>query len=170
MESPEEFIPVGKISGAHGVKGWAKIYSFTEPRDNVLKYKPLYLSRHGEWIEIQVTGGRIQGKGVVMGISNVTDRDQVMPLIGSELAVKREQLKPVLEDEFYWTDLMGSEVVNTEQQSLGIIDHMLETGANDVMVVIDGKQTRMIPFVMDDIVKSVDLDTKQVLVDWGTDY
>jgi 16S rRNA processing protein RimM len=170
MESPEEFIPVGKISGAYGVKGWAKIYSFTEPRDNVLKYKPLYLSRHGEWIEIQVTGGRMQGKGVVMGISNVTDRDQVMPLIGSELAVKREQLKPVSEDEFYWTDLMGSAVVNTEQQSLGKIDHMLETGASDVMVVIDGKQTRMIPFVMDDIVKSVDLEAKQVQVDWGTDY
>lgn len=172
MATSEEFIPVGKISGAFGVKGWVKVYSFTEPRANILEYSPLFLSRQGEWIEIKVSGGHLQGKGVVMGIANVTDRDQVQPLIGSELAIKKTQLEPVDEDEFYWTDLMGLSVENLQGENLGVVDHLLETGANDVLVVKEPgqKQERLIPFVMDEIVTLVDLDNKLIRVDWEKDY
>lgn len=172
MATSEEFIPVGKISGAFGVKGWVKVYSFTEPRANILEYSPLFLSRQGEWIEIKVSGGHLQGKGVVMGIANVTDRDQVQPLIGSELAIKKTQLEPVDEDEFYWTDLMGLSVENLQGENLGVVDHLLETGANDVLVVKEKgqKQERLIPFVMDEIVTLVDLDNKLIRVDWEKDY
>jgi 16S rRNA processing protein RimM len=167
----EEFIPVGKISGAFGVRGWVKVYSFTEPRGNILEYSPLFLSRQGEWIEIEVSGGHLQGKGVVMGIANVTDRDQVQPLIGAELAIRKTQLEPAEEDEFYWADLVGLSVENLDGEVLGIVDHLLETGANDVLVVKADKQDeRLIPFVMEDIVKLVDLDNKLIRVDWGKDY
>lgn len=172
MEASEEFIPVGKISGAFGVKGWVKVFSFTDPRTNILEYSPLFLSRQGEWIEIKLSGGHLQGKGVVMGIANVTDRDQVQPLIGSELAIKKEQLEPAEEDEFYWADLQGLTVVNLNDETLGRVDHLLETGANDVLVVLaEGDTTeRLIPFVMDEIVKSVDLDKQLIQVDWDKDY
>jgi 16S rRNA processing protein RimM len=167
----EEFIPVGKISGAFGVRGWVKVYSFTEPRDNILEYSPLFLSRQGEWIEIEVSGGHLQGKGVVMGIANVTDRDQVQPLIGAELAIRKSQLEPAEEDEFYWADLIGLSVENLDGEVLGTVDHLLETGANDVLVVKADKQSeRLIPFVVDDIVKLVDLDNKLIRVDWSKDY
>lgn len=172
MAASEEFIPVGKISGAFGVKGWVKVFSFTDPRTNILEYSPLFLSRQGEWVEIKVSGGHLQGKGVVMGIANVTDRDQVQPLIGSELAIKKEQLEPADEDEFYWADLQGLTVMNLDNETLGQVDHLLETGANDVLVVIaKGDSTeRLIPFVMDDIVKAVDLDKQIIQVDWSKDY
>lgn len=167
----EEFIPVGKISGAFGVRGWVKVYSFTEPRGNILEYSPLFLSRQGEWIEIEVSGGHLQGKGVVMGIANVTDRDQVQPLIGAELAIRKTQLEPADEDEFYWADLIGLSVENLDGEVLGKVDHLLETGANDVLVVKADKQSeRLIPFVVDDIVKLVDLDNKLIRVDWSKDY
>jgi 16S rRNA processing protein RimM len=167
----EEFIPVGKISGAFGVKGWVKVYSYTEPRSNILQYSPLFLSRQGKWIEIKVSGGHVQGKGIVMGISNVTDRDQVQPLIGAELAIKKAQLEPADEDEFYWTDLVGMAVINLQQIEFGFVDYMLETGANDVLVVkAKDKTERLIPFVMDEVVKSVDLDKKLIQVDWPEDY
>ncbi|WP_289281504.1 ribosome maturation factor RimM, partial [Methylophaga sp. UBA5088] len=158
MSTSEEFIPVGKISGAFGVKGWVKVYSFTEPRANILQYSPLFLSRRGEWLEIKVSGGRLQGKGVVMGIENVTDRDQVQPLLGAELAIKKSQLEPADEDEFYWNDLEGLTVINLQQEILGKVDHLLETGANDVLVVkAEGNKTEiLIPFVVDEIVKLVD--------------
>jgi 16S rRNA processing protein RimM len=100
------------------------------------------LSRRGDWIEIKVSGGRLQGKGVVMGIENVTDRDQVQPLVGADLAIKKSQLEPVDEDEFYWNDLEGLTVVNLQNQVLGKVDHLLETGANDVLVVkAEGKKS-----------------------------
>ncbi len=170
MAASEEFIPVGKISGAFGVKGWVKVYSFTEPRANILEYSPLFLSRQGEWIEIKVSGGHLQGKGLVMGIANVTDRDQVQPLIGAELAIKKDQLEPTEEDEFYWTDLMGLNVENLDGDLLGQVDHLLETGANDVLVVKAKGKERLIPFVMDEIVKLVDLDNKLIRVDWDKDF
>ena len=167
----EEFIPVGKISGAFGVRGWVKVYSFTEPRGNILEYSPLFLSRQGEWIEVEVSGGHLQGKGVVMGLANVTDRDQVQPLIGAELAIRKTQLEPADEDEFYWADLIGLSVENLDGEVLGTVDHLLETGANDVLVVKAEKQAeRLIPFVVDDIVKLVDLDNKLIRVDWSKDY
>lgn len=172
MAASEEFIPVGKISGAFGVKGWVKVYSFTDPRTNILQYSPLFLSRQGEWIEIKVSGGHLQGKGVVMGIANVTDRDQVQPLIGAELAIRKDQLEPIEEDEFYWADLVGLKVENLDGEQLGEVDHLLETGANDVLVVKAAglDKDRLIPFVLDEVVKQVDLDKQLIQVDWGTDY
>jgi 16S rRNA processing protein RimM len=170
MATSEEFIPVGKISGAFGVKGWVKVYSFTEPRANILEYSPLFMSRQGEWIEIKVSGGHLQGKGLVMGIANVTDRDQVQPLIGAELAIKKDQLEPTEENEFYWADLIGLNVENLEGDLLGQVDHLLETGANDVLVVKAKGKERLIPFVMDEIVKLVDLDNKLIRVDWDKDF
>jgi 16S rRNA processing protein RimM len=173
MANSEEFVPVGKISGAFGVKGWVKVFSYTEPRTNILQYSPIYMARHNDWIEVKVSGGHMQGKGVVMGLENVTDRDQVQPLIGSELAIKRTQLKPAQDDEFYWADLVGLKVVNLNNESLGQVDHLLETGANDVLVLKQANaeaEERLIPFVMDEVVKSVDLDNHIIQVDWELDY
>lgn len=122
-------------------------------------------------MEAKVVGGQVQGKGIVMGLSNITDRDQVTALVGSELAIKNTQLVPAEDGEFYWSDLIGLTVINTQQQTLGTVDHMLETGAHDVLVVIDeNKQERLIPFVLDEIVEQVNLDKQIIHVDWGLDY
>jgi len=172
METSEEFVPVGKVSGAFGVQGWMKIFSFTEPRNNILKYSPLYISRKGEWVAVKVTGGRVQGKGVVMGLENVTDREQVLALIGSEFAIKKTQLKPTVKDEFYWSDLIGLTVVNLNDEVLGQVDSLFETGANDVLLVKDKarKTEQLVPFVMEEVVELVDLEKKMIRVDWELDY
>lgn len=172
MDTSEEFIPVGKISGAFGVKGWVKVFSFTDPRKNILSYSPLYISRKGEWIEMKVSGGRVQGKGIVMGLVDITDPDQVLPLIGSELAITKKQLKPTAKDEFYWSELIGLTVVNMQDELLGQVENLFETGANDVLLVQDKehKVERLIPFVMGEIVELVDLDNRTIRVDWELDY
>lgn len=172
MAEAGEFIPVGKISGVFGVRGSVKVFSYTEPRDNILRYKPLFLKRQGQWIEIDISGGQLQGKAVVMSIRNVTDRDQALPLIGGELAIRREQLKATDQDEFYWADLIGLSVINTDDEVLGKVDHLLETGANDVLVVMQEgtKAQHLIPFVMDEVVLNVDLANQQIRVEWQSDY
>ncbi len=172
MDNSEEFIPVGKIAGAFGVKGWVKIFSFTQPRKNILNYSPLYMSRKGEWIELKVSNGRVQGKGIVMSLDGVTDPDQVLPLIGSELAIQKEQLKPMANDEFYWSQLIGLTVINLNDETLGLVDSLLETGANDVLVVKNKEQKtqQLVPFVMEEIVQLVDVENKLIRVDWELDY
>lgn len=172
MAGASEFIPVGKISGVFGVKGWVKVFSFTDPRDNILEYKPLYVHRHGDWVPIEVNGGQLQGKAVVMSLEKVTDRNHAMTLIGSELAIKRSQLLETEEDEYYWADLVGLTVINTENEKLGIVDHLLETGANDVLVVNgpDADTQYLIPFVLERTILQVDLEKKLIQVDWQADY
>lgn len=171
MDTSVEYIPVGKISGAFGVKGWVKIYSFTDPRENILSYSPLYLSRKDDWVEVKVVDGRVQGKGVVMSLDGVTDRDQVLPLVGGELAIAKTQMKPAGKDEYYWSDLIGMSVVNLHDEPLGQVESLLENGAHDVLVVVNKeKAERLIPFVLDDIVELVDLKNKIIRVDWELDY
>jgi len=171
MGTSVEYVPVGKISGAFGVKGWVKIYSLTDPRENILSYSPLYLSLKGAWVEVKVVEGRLQGKGVVMSLDGVTDRDQVLPLVGVEIAIAKTQIKPAGKDEYYWSDLIGMSVVNLQDEQFGQVESLLENGAHDVLVVVNKDKTeRLIPFVLDDIVELVDLSNNLIRVDWELDY
>jgi 16S rRNA processing protein RimM len=170
----EEFILVGKIEGVFGVKGWVKIFSFTEPRQRILEYSPLFLKKKGQWIEAKITGGKKQGKSVVLALEGITDRDLALSQVGTELAIQRKQLKPTGKDEYYWSSLIGLSVVNLQDEEFGEVIELLETGANDVLVVKakQGKESveRLIPFVLDEIVKNVDLDAQLIRVDWDSDY
>ena len=168
----KEFISVGRILGVFGIEGWVKVFSFTEPRQNIISYSPIYISYKGGWVDVKVSGGRTQGKGIVMRLENVTGSDQVSPLIGAGLAISSTQLKPTEKNEFYWCDLIGLTIINSQDELLGQVDYLLGTGAHDVLVVkkSSGNRERLIPFVMDEIVKLVDLKNKLILVDWGVDY
>jgi 16S rRNA processing protein RimM len=172
MDTPEEFVPVGKIAGVFGIKGWMKVFSHTDPRKNILSYSPLYLSLKGEWVEAKVSKGRVQGKGIVIALEDVTDPEQVLPLIGTVLAIKKEQLRPSGSGEFYWSELTGLTVINLDDAVLGQVDSLMETGGHDVLVVKDKEQKtqRLIPFVLEDIVQKVDLDGGFIQVDWESDY
>jgi 16S rRNA processing protein RimM len=172
MDTSEEFIPVGEIAGVFGIKGWMKVFSHTDPRKNILSYSPLYLSLKGEWVEAKISKGRVQGKGIVIALENVTDPEQVLPLIGTVLAIKKEQLRPNGSDEFYWSELTGLTVINLDDVVLGQVDSLMETGGHDVLVVKDKEQKtqRLIPFVLEDIVQKVDLDGGFIQVNWESDY
>lgn len=172
MATSEEFVPVGKIAGVFGIKGWMKVFSYTEPRNNILSYSPLYLSLKGEWVEAKLSDGRAQGKGIVIALENVTDPDQVLPLIGTALAIKKTQLKSTGLDEFYWSELTGLKVINLDDVVLGQVDSLIATGGHDVLLVKDKAQKtqRLIPFVLDEIVQKVDIDNGVIKVDWEVDY
>ncbi len=146
------------------------MFSYTEPRENILHYRPWYLRRGGEeWQPRECVEGSRHGKGVVARLEGYEDRDQARLLMNTEIGVRREQLPPTAPGEYYWQDLQGLEVMNLEGEPLGTVDHLMETGANDVLVV-RGERERLIPFVLDKIVMRVDLDAGVIQVDWDKDY
>ena len=163
-------ILVGRIVGLHGVTGEVKLESFTEPRLQIFRYQPWLLKSAGVEQEIRGSRGKAQGKGIVARLPDVDDRDAAAKLVGSEIWINRSLLPGAKADEFYWTDLEGLEVLTTEGVSLGQISHLLATGANDVMVVRDAERERLLPFVLDDCVKKVDLDAGRVTVDWDPEF
>ena len=113
--------------------------------------------------------GRLQGKNVIAQIDGVEDRDLAAELIGSKIYIEPGQLPKLAEGEYYWSDLIGMKVESLESEPLGTVETMMETGANDVMV-LQGDRERLIPFVIDEIVREVDLANKRVVVDWQPDY
>ncbi len=165
-----QLIPVGRISGVFGVQGWVRIFSYTQPRENIIRYRPWFIGKgEGGWAETVLEDGRRHGKGVVALLAGCTDRDAAHALIGNEIAVKREQLPDTKAGEYYWNDLIGLQVINARDENLGKVDHLLETGANDVLV-LKGDQERLVPFVMEQVVLQVDLDSGVIRVDWDKDF
>jgi 16S rRNA processing protein RimM len=158
------------VSGVFGVKGWVKIFSFTEPRENILRYSPWLLQKNNQIQEIKVLGGRRQGDSVVAELQNVADRDDAALLIGAEILIRKQQLPALEPDEYYWADLVGLNVENKDGVKLGKVDHLLETGANDVLVVVDGETERLIPFLQGQTILKVELDDRLICVDWDADF
>lgn len=161
-----EMVIMGRISGLYGVRGWVKVFSYTEPREQILDYSPWYLRHGGRWQAYTLAGGRRQGKGVAAHLNGVNDRDAAAALVDAEIAVSRQQLPTPPSGEYYWRDLIGLEVVTLQGDCLGRVDHLLETGANDVLVVRDGERERLIPYVPDVVVRRVDLTGGLIEVDW----
>lgn len=168
-EAGAERVIVGRISGLYGVQGWVRVYSHTDPRDNILRYSPWLVRVGGEWRALAVLGGRRHGKGIVARLADCQDRDQARRLLGAEVAIGRAQLPELESGEYYWTDLLGLRVVNKDGIELGRVDHLLETGGNDVLVLA-GERERLIPFLPEDVVLGVDLETGVIRVDWDPDF
>lgn len=171
----QQWVPLGKINGLFGVKGWLKVYSGTQPRDNILTYSPWYLKRDGQWQAFELLAGKAHGKGVIAHLAGCDDRDIAAGLIGSEIAIKREQLATPEPGEYYWSDLTGLKVINLEGIELGYIDSLLETGANDVIVVYGPgdkgkKRERLIPYITDQVVREVNLEQGFMIVDWDAEF
>lgn len=162
-------VNVGEISGVFGVKGWVKVFSFTETRENILNYSPWLLKKNSETKSLNVTDGILQGKTVIAQLDGIDDRGQAASLIGWEIFVTPGQLPKAKQDEYYWSDLIGLTVETTAGVQLGLIDNLLETGANDV-VIVKGDRERAIPFLQGKIIINIDLQVGTMIVDWDPDF
>jgi len=176
MNKYKDLIVIGKITSVYGVKGWVKVFSFTDPMDQIMDYEQWYISNGGDWQTIAVDSGRSHGKGMIVHIDGCDDRELAKRYCGHEIAVEKSALADLDDDDFYWHELEGLIVWTTDNQKLGRIDYMMSAGgANDVMVVkanrdsID-KRERMIPYLYGDVVKRVDLAERRVEVDWDPDF
>ena len=152
-----------------------QVFSYTDPLEAILDYSPWILRKGGAEKEITVKEGQASGKRLIVQLEGVDTRDRAEDLIGYEVHVGIDTMPDLEEGAFYWFQLEGLAVRNSGGEVLGQIDHMLETGANDVMVVeptddsID-KEQRLIPYVEGEVVKQVDQETGIVTVDWDSDY
>jgi 16S rRNA processing protein RimM len=180
ISAANEKLIVGRISGVYGVKGWVKVYSDTDPREGIADYNPWYIKQgshgKGEWREIRLEQGRRQAKTVIAKLEGVDDRDAAMQLSGALIAISPDQLQALKENEFYWRDLIGLRVINSEGIELGRVQRLMETGANDVLVVSEeqsakqGGREHLVPWTPGQAVLEVDLEQGRILVDWDEDF
>lgn len=170
-QTQERRILLGRVSGAFGVRGEAKLESWTEPRSAIFRYQPWILrDPQGNERELRGVRGKESGKYIIATFPHVTDRDAIEAMRGTEIYVPRSALPPPSEGEYYWVDLEGLRVVTVDGVPLGVVSHLFATGANDVLVARDDERERMIPFVQPQYVVSVDFEAGVVTVDWDPDF
>ena len=168
------YVELGKIVGVWGVKGWVKLHSYTRNREDIANYPNWWLRGKNSNLEpalIDVIKCRAQGQGMVAQLTDINDRDQAASLIGQIILVPQSQLPQLSDGEYYWQQLIGLSVANSNNQQLGKVSSILETGANDVLVIkpteVD-KADILIPYT--DVVQEIDLAAGTMLVDWDPSY
>ncbi len=174
----ESHFVIGEIAGVHGVKGWVKVKSFTQPADNILEYLPWHIKAGEELRILEVDAHQLRSQGLLVHVRGVDDRDRAGALVRELLYAPVDALPELAEDEFYWQQLQGLAVISVyggREIPLGKVASLFETGANDVLVVqgdagsID-KGERLIPYVPGQFVQRVDLEAGIIWVDWDPEF
>ena len=166
----QKLVLLGRVTGAFGVRGDVKLESWTEPRARIFGYQPWILrDANGAERGMQGARGRDTGKHVVATLPGIEDRDAAEALRGTEILVPRQALPPAAPGEYYWIDLEGLRVVNLKGADFGVVSHLFNNGANDVLVA-KGERERMIPFAQPAFVHSVDFDAGLITVDWDAEF
>ncbi len=184
QDETSEKVILGRITGVYGVKGWIKVFSYTEPMEAIVDYSPWLIRaqdrQSSPWKSVKLKAGKRHAKTVVAKLENCNDRDEAMAYVGTEIAIEQQQLEELKEkDEFYWQDLIGLRVINQQGITLGLVKSLLETGANDVLVVVSEEEgeaskveirERLIPWTMDIAIIEVDIEQGVITVDWDADF
>lgn len=172
MSSGTDTVLLGRISGLFGVRGWLKVYSYTEPPAAIFDYALWYLGDNAS--PMRVCHHRKQGRGLVVQLAAddappIEDRDVAAALVGLDVRVAREALPSLPDDQVYWADLLGCRVVTRDGVDLGRVDGLMDTGEHPVLVVENDRQ-RLIPFVRGPVVDSVDTGEGRIVVDWDPEF
>lgn len=179
QSSKDDLVVLGQIGAAYGIKGWVKISSHTEPKAGIFDYDDWYIKSGREWKPVKVVASRQHGKGLVAQLEGCKDRNDAELFKNADIAVASSQLPELDSGEYYWRQLEGLSVITSDTAGndilLGKVDHLMATGSNDVLVVrgCEGsldKRERLLPMVMDQVVIQIDLDARQMKVDWDADF
>lgn len=167
---PPDLIEVGYLAGAYGVAGMVRVRPHSPDADALLAVKTWWLEKSGQLHAVQVRQSRYHSGDVVARFEGLSDRDAAEAMKGHAVKVARADFPALPEDEYYWTDLIGLQVVNLQGETIGTVHDMMHNGAQSILrVARDGAAETLIPFV-EQYVKTVDLTAKRITVDWGLDY
>lgn len=171
---PDKRIILGKVTGYYGVKGWVKLFSYTEPRDNIVAYHSLQIKLKGDWQNIILDTGKPHGKGVIAHFSGYDTREETAHLLGAELAISNTHLKSLGKNDYYWHDLIGLQVKNLDGFVFGKVKQIIETAAHDVLLIQPEQNEPgneiLLPFVLEHYIVRIDLDKGVIQVDWQPEW
>ena len=166
----KEKVLLGHVSGLFGVKGWIKVFSYTRPRSQIVTYKTWYLEG-AQKNHFPLEDGRPHKEGVIAKLEGINDRDSALSLIDRKIWISESELEPLTDNEYYWYQLIGLDVYDIHNKHLGTVNNLMETGANDVLIVrLNNNTEHLIPYIKEQVVKSINLEEKRLIVDWDTEY
>lgn len=169
MDAGVDWVVVGCFGRVHGIQGYIKIQSYTEPFENILTYKKWYVFSEGQWKILDIQEIKASGKNLLARIKGFDTREDVATLTHTEIAVPRKELGTLGKDEHYCCDLIGMKVINTEGDDFGLVIDILSTGSNDVLVT-QAQKKHLIPYLLDSYIVSIDTNKRLITVNWDIDF
>lgn len=164
MNNLDDLVPVGKITGTHGIKGLLKVHSFSGNLQSLQSAKTVVLkSRDSSLREYAVRGVSAHGGGFIIALEEFSDINQVLSLVGSILCLNQSQLPELEDGEYYWRDLIGLAVFTVQGVELGKIVDIFETGSSDIYVVRGISKEYLIPAIAD-VIAGVDMPGKRMTI------
>ena len=168
-DTDSQTVVLGKIAGFYGLKGWLKVLSWCQPREQIFNYRPWRLKTATGFRVFDSFTGKPHGKGLIVQFPGMDDRNAATELLHAEILIDRQHLPELNDGSYYWHDLQGLQVVTDQGVKLGTVKQVFATGANDVLVV-NGERERLIPFVQGSCIQKVDLDRQIITVDWDPEF
>jgi len=165
-------IVLGRITAPFGVHGWLKVHPFGDDPAAWISMPQWWLGANdetGAWQASKLKGCKLHGDGLIVLFEGLDSRTAAETMIGLYVAAPRADLPKVARDEYYWSDLIGLDVLNLADEPLGQVEKLLSTGAHEVLCLRDGETERLLPFVAT-VVKDVDLGKRCIRVDWARDW
>ena len=176
MSEQNNRIVMGKLGSTYGIRGWLKVFSYTDNAESIFDYSPWYLNQKGKWVEYKVESWKRHGQGYVCKLAGLDVREDAQLMTNFEIAIDPASLPELSEDEFYWRELFGMQVFTTKGYDLGEVTDLLETGSNDVLVIkanlkdAFGQKERLVPYLEEQVIKTVDREARRIEVDWDPGF
>ena len=165
----EDYLVMGQLIGSFGIKGWLKVKVFTEEVETLGNYKEWFISSDEKnWSKLCIESVKISQNRMMVKFEGIDDRTQADRYRKYLVGVLMKSLPKLTDNKYYWNDLIGCEVQNTDGFSFGKLTGFIETGANDVFVV-EGEKQRLIPYTKM-IIKKIELKQQQIIVDWDESF
>ncbi len=172
----QEKVVVGKLGASYGIRGWLKVFSYTENAESIFSYTPWFIKVRGQWQPFSLEDWKRHGQGYVGKLKGLEQREDAQALTNAEIAIDPDVLPALSDDEFYWRELYEMDVFTTKGYHLGKVTDILETGSNDVLVVAAnlkdafGQKERLIPFLEGQVIKLIDRSAQRIEVDWDPGF
>ena len=162
MQDSEKIL-IAKIQAHQGLNGWLKIYSYSESIEKFSKYKYFFVLNNKKYIRLDVEDSLIN-KSIKIKFKNFNSREDSNDYIGKDIYISEDQLDKLKENQFYWNDLIGLNVYLDNEEKVGVVADMIETGSNDVLV-IKGDDEILIPYIFGESVKKVIIEENKIIID-----
>lgn len=159
-----KYLEIGQIVNTFGIKGMVKVKPFTDNIERFSNLEKIYIKNKSGQTEYKIQEVKYHKNMVLIKFEGIENPEQADLLRNSYLIVDRETEEPLEPGRYYIVDMIGLDVFTDDNEYLGKLEDIYNTGSNDIYVVKNelGKQV-LLPAI-EDVIKNIDMDNKKVIV------
>ncbi len=160
----EDLLRVGVIANTHGIRGEVKVFPTTDEKERFKDLKKVILDMGKEQKVLEIQSVRFFKNLVILKFKEIDNINDIEMYKGKDLLVTREDAVPLEEGEYFIADLLDLDVYSDEDEKIGVLYDVMQTGANDVYVVKTEEGKEILLPAIDECILDIDLEESRMTV------